>query len=125
MTDLMFGDETYAVIGAAIEVHRELGPGFLEKVYQEAMQLELSARKIPFEAEMQIDVSYKGNLLAQRYSADLVCFGKIVVELKSIKKLSKVEEAQIPNCLRATGSLVGLLFNFGSHGKLEYRSFVV
>lgn len=125
MTELIYEDETYAVIGAAIEVHRELGPGFLEKVYQEAMQLELCARKIPYEAEMQIDVSYKGSLLAQRYSADLVCFGKIVVELKSIKKLSKVEEAQILKYLRATGSRVGLLINFGSHGKLEYRRLVV
>ncbi len=124
MTELIMKDEAYAVVGAAIEVHRALGPGFLEKVYQEAMQLELSARRIPFEAEKPIEIEYKGQSLNQRYYANLVCFEEIIVEMKALKQLSGEEEAQILNYLRATGAKVGLLINFGSHGKLEHRRFV-
>ena len=124
MTELILGDESYAVIGAAMEVHRALGPGFLEKVYQEAMQLELGARSIPFEAEKPIEIAYKGQCLSQRYYADLVCFEQILVEMKALKQLSGKEEAQILNYLRATGAKVGLLINFGSHGKLEHKRFV-
>ena len=78
MTELILEDETYAVTGAAIEVHRALGPGFLEKVYQEAMQIELSARSIPFEAEKPLDINYKGQCLTQKYYADLVCYEQII-----------------------------------------------
>ena len=124
MKELILEDETYAVTGAAIEVHRALGPGFLEKVYQEAMQLELSARRIPFEAEKPIGIEYKGQCLTQRYYADLVCFEQIIVEIKALKQLSGNEDAQILNYLRATGLKVGLLFNFGSQGKLERKRLV-
>ncbi len=125
MAELILKDEVYAVVGAAMEVHRVLGPGFLENVYHEAMQIELLAREIPFEAEFPIRVEYKGQGLKQRYYADLVCHEQIVVELKALKQLSGKEKSQILNYLRATGSRVGLLINFGSHGKLEYRRFVV
>ena len=114
----------YAVIGAAMEVHRVLGPGFLEKVYQEAMQLELNALRIPFEAEKPIGIDYKGQCLTQRYYADLVCFEQIIVEMKALKQLSGKEDAQLLNYVRATGFKVGLLINFGSHGKLEHKRFV-
>ena len=124
MSKLILGDETFAVIGAAIEVHRVLGPGFLEKVYHEAMQLELSARGIPYEAERLIGIEYKGQELTQRYLADLVCYEKVVVELKAHKQLSGNENAQLLNYLRATGLRVGLLINFGSHSKLEHRRLV-
>ena len=124
MAEPILKDETYAVIGAAIEVHRVLGPGFLEKVYQEALQLELSARRIPFEAEKPIGIEYKGQYLTQNYYADLVCFEQIIVEMKALKKLSGKDDAQILNYLRATAFKVGLLINFGSHGKLEHRRFV-
>ena len=124
MTKLILEDETYAVTGAAIEVHRALGPGFLEKVYQEAMQLELSARGIPFEAEVPLDIIYKGQSLTQKYHPDLICFGKIIVELKALNKLSAKEYAQRINYPAATGLRVGLLFNFGSHGKLERKRLV-
>ncbi|MYJ78326.1 MAG: GxxExxY protein, partial [Caldilineaceae bacterium SB0670_bin_27] len=116
MTELLLEDETYAVTGAAIEVHRALGPGFLEKVYQEAMQLELNARRIPYEAEKPLDIHYKGRCLTQKYYADLICYGQIIVEMKTLNQLSGKEEAQILNYLKATGLQVGLLFNFGSHG---------
>ena len=124
MTKLILEDETYAVTGAAIEVHRALGPGFLEKVYQEAIQLELSARSIPFEAEIPLDINYKGQSLNQKYYADLICFGQIIVELKALNQLSGKEDAQLLNYLKATGLQVGLLFNFGSHGKLERKRLV-
>ena len=124
MTELILKDESYAVIGAAMEVHRVLGPGFLEKVYQEAMQLELSALRIPFEAEKPIGIEFKGQCLTQKYYADLVCFEQIIVEMKALKQLSGKEDAQILNYLRATGFKVGLLINFGSHGKLEHKRFV-
>ncbi len=124
MTKLLLQQETYAVTGAAIELHRTLGPGFLENVYQEAMQLELTARKIPFESEVPLDINYKGQSLTQKYYADLICFGQIIVELKALNQLSGTEDAQLLNYLKATGLQVGLLFNFGSHGRLERKRLV-
>ena len=124
MTELILEDETYAVTGAAIEVHRALGPGFLEKVYQEAMQIELSARSIPFEAEKPLDINYKGQCLTQKYYADLVCYEQIIIEMKALNQLTGKEDAQILNYLKATGLKIGLLFNFGSHGRLERKRLV-
>ncbi len=125
MTRLLLEQETYAVTGAAIELHRTLGSGFLENVYQEAMQLELTARSIPFEAEVPLNINYKGQSLTQKYYADLICFGQIIVELKALNQLSGTEDAQLLNYLKATGLRVGLLFNFGSHGKLERKRLVI
>ncbi len=124
MTDLILKDEVFAIIGAAIEVHRELGPGFLEAVYQEALEIELASRKIPFESRKTLTIAYKGRPLKKEYEADLVCYGQIIVELKALDRLSGKEEAQILNYLKATGLRVGLLINFGSHGKLEWKRFV-
>ena len=124
VSELLLKDEVYAVVGAAIEVHRELGSGFLEGVYQEAMQIELRARDVPFEAERLISIGYKGSPLSQNYFADLVCFDQIIVELKALNRLSGTEQAQVLNYLKATGFKVGLLINFGSHGKLEWKRFV-
>lgn len=123
MVDLILKDEVYAVVGAAIEVQRVLGRGFLEGVYQDAMQLELTARGVPFEAEKAIDVEYKGQCLTHRYYADLVCFGQVIVELKALSRLSGNEEAQVLNYLKATGFKVGVLINFGRPGKLEWKRF--
>lgn len=124
MNELMQKEEVYDIVGAAIEVHRILGPGFLEAVYQEAMEIELSAREIPFDAQKQIRVRYKGQILDKEYIADLVCFNLILVELKALHHLSGNEESQILNYLKATGFKVGVLINFGSHGKLEWKRFV-
>ena len=124
LTQLILKDEVYAIAGAAIEVHRELGPGFLESVYQEAMKLELSARSVPFEAEKPISIEYKGQRLSQKYFADFVCFEQIIVELKALSRLSGSEQAQVLNYLKATGFKVGVLINFGSRGKLEWKRFV-
>jgi GxxExxY protein len=122
--ELILGDECYAVIGAAMEVHSQLGPGFLEAVYQEALEMELSSRRTPFEAQKTLTISYKGQVLKKEYVADVICYGQIIVELKAMERLTGKEESQILNYLKATGFKVGLLINFGSHGKLEWKKFV-
>ncbi len=124
MDNLILKDEVYAVVEAAIEVHRELGCGFLEPVYQEALQIELTERKIPFEAQKELAISYKGRPLQKTCCADLICHGQIAVELKALDRLSGTEEAQILNYLKATGLRVGLLINFGAPDKLEWKRFV-
>ncbi len=106
-----------------MEVHRNLGCGFLEAVYQEALGLEFSARAIPFNREVELPVFYKGARLNTHYKADFICFDSVIVELKALEKLGPVEEAQILNYLKATGLEVGLLLNLGNTS-LEYRRFV-
>jgi GxxExxY protein len=125
MEKIIFKDEVYAVVGAAIEVHKELGPGFLEPVYQEAMEIELEKRSIPFEPQKPLAIQYKGRKLLKGYVVDLVCFGFVIVELKAQEKLSGKEEAQVLNYLKASKLKVGLLINFGSYGKLEWKRFVM
>ena len=124
MSELILKDEVYAVIGAAIEVHRELGPGFLESIYQEAMEIELKAKDIPFVAQQPIAVQYKGVTLKKQFFADLVCFEQIIVEIKALAHLSGTEQAQLLNYLKGTGFPIGILINFGSHGKLEWKRLV-
>jgi GxxExxY protein len=113
MTEEEKDPQTHAIIGAAMEVHQQLGPGFLEAVYQEAFALELEASGIPFQREVELPVFYKGEKLGCCYRADFVCFGCIVVELKAIPTLSGIEKAQVLNYLRATALELGLLINFG------------
>jgi GxxExxY protein len=124
MIDLIYKEEVFRIIGAAIEVHATLGGGFLEAVYQEAFEIELSERKIPFEAQKKIHIAYKEVMLQKEYVADIICFEKIIIELKAIDKITQKEESQLLNYLKATGFLVGLVINFGSHGKLEWKRFV-
>jgi GxxExxY protein len=123
-TKLLYKDEVYAIIGAAIEVHRELGSGFLEAVYQEALEIELEQRGVPFEAQRTLPIFYKQRRLKREYIADVVCHDKIIVELKALDKLSSRETAQLLNYLKATGLRVGLLINFGSIGTLEWERLV-
>ena len=116
--------QTYAIIGAAMEVHRELGHGFLEAVYQEALAVELTARKVPFQREAPLLVKYKSQPLACAYKADFICFENILVELKAIQKLGDPEKSQVINYLNATKFTRALLFNFGSPS-LEYQRLVL
>jgi GxxExxY protein len=122
--ELFLKDEVYSIIGAAIEVHRILGSGFLEAVYQESLAIELLARAIPFKSQWPLKISYKGTILQKEYIADFTCFESVIVEIKTLSRLTGNEEAQIINYLKATGYKVGLLINFGSTGKLEWKKIV-
>lgn len=115
--------QTHAIIGAAMEVHRQLGPGFLEAVYQQALEIEFSSRSIPFEREVELSVHYKGQRLACFYRADFVCYDEVIVELKALKAVTGAEEAQVLNYLKATGLGRGLLVNFGGP-RLVFKRFV-
>jgi len=122
----MEGDQdprTYAIIGAAMEVHRQLGHGFSEPVYQEAMAVEQRLREIPFHKERELPVVYKGQKLETFYKADFLCFESVIVQLKALSDLSSVHEAQVLNYLKATGLSVGLLLNFGAP-RLECRRLI-
>jgi GxxExxY protein len=115
MSELLFYKEVGIIQGAVFDVFRELGPGFLEAVYQEALQIELEARAVPFEAQKKIAIQYKGRTLRQPYVADIVCHGGIILELKAVDLTSNKHLAQVINYLRATGMELGLLVNFGPH----------
>ena len=115
--------ETYAIIGAAMEVHRELGNGFLESVYQDALEMEFKCRSISFTREEQVPVYYKGSILGTPFRADFICYGSIIVELKAVKSLTEVESAQVLHYLKATGYHRALLINFGMP-KLKYNRFI-
>lgn len=113
--------QTYAIIGAAMEVHRELGNGFLEAVYQEALAIELTARGIPFQQELSLPVVFKSILLKTSYRADFLCYGEIVVETKAISALTGNDEAQLLNYLKASKVKRGLLLNFGASSLQQKR----
>jgi len=114
---------THAIIGAAMEVHRHLGHGFLETVYQESLALEFAARDIPFKTEVELPVHYKGQLLPCFYRADFICYGAIIVELKALSNIGGVEQAQVINYLKATGLHLGLLLNFGT-SSLQWKRLI-
>ena len=121
MEDFLLKEETYSIIGAAMEVHRELGGGMSEPIYQEALTLELQERGIPLEREKELDVFYKGHLLEKKYFADIVCYGEIIVELKSVAQLLPIHEAQLVNYLKITKKKVGILLNFGEKSLIYKR----
>ena len=118
-------DECYKIIGAAMKVHRELGAGFLESVYQEALEIELRRQGIPFEREKELRIHYDGKELQQRYKADFVCYDNIIVELKAVSSLDRNHYAQVINYLKATNKKLGLLINFGNHEELIWERFVL
>lgn len=116
--------QTYAIIGAAMEVHRELGRGFLEAAYQDAMRIETTGRGIPFVREMRLAIRYKGQDLDCEYRADFVCYETIIVEIKAIAQITPVERAQVINYLKATGFKVALLINYGADS-LQFERIVL
>ncbi|RUA34938.1 MAG: GxxExxY protein [Bacteroidetes bacterium] len=122
--DYILKEECYQVIGCCMNVHNELGCGFLEPVYQEALSIELGLKNIPFEKEKELEIIYKGHVLMKKYFADFVCYNKLIVELKAVKELAKEHTSQLLNYLHATGNRVGLLINFGS-AKLEFKRVII
>ena len=125
MTEIIYREESYRIMGACFEVYKEKGCGFLEAVYQESLELELSDQGIPFAAQCRLALSYKGRPLKQVYTADLVCLDKIIVELKAVSAITDEHRAQVHNYLRATGNRLGLLVNFGHYPKLESERIVI
>ena len=113
--------ETYNINGAAMHVYNVLGHGFLEAVYQEALEIEFQSRGIPYEREKELNIYYDGKILKQAYKADFVCYDNIIVELKAVSKLDDSHRAQVFNYLKATGYKVALLYNFGAAEGLEYE----
>ncbi|HPG30226.1 MAG TPA: GxxExxY protein [bacterium] len=125
MTDLLYKDEVYKIVGAAFEVYNELGNGFLEAVYQEALEIEFDLQNIKFIPQNELSINYKSKKLKQRYKPDFIVFDKIIVEIKSIKKLTENDIAQIIHYLKATGIKLGLLINFGNANKLEWERIIL
>ncbi|SHJ76099.1 GxxExxY protein [Arenibacter nanhaiticus] len=120
MTDIIYKEESYNIIGACMRVHTELGAGFLEAVYQEALEKEFQSSKIPFERQTKLSIYYKEEKLKKYYIADFLCFDKIIVELKVAQYLNTAVQAQLKNYLVATNSRLGIVVNFGKKS-LEYK----
>jgi GxxExxY protein len=122
--EVLFKKESYSIIGAAMEVHRTLGKGFLESVYQESLGLEFKKRQIPFSREQILELFYKEDKLSKYFVADFICFDKIILELKSVSGLTSEHEAQAFNYLKATQMNLALLINFGGNS-LQYKRIVL
>ncbi|HEY6121617.1 MAG TPA: GxxExxY protein [Pyrinomonadaceae bacterium] len=125
MKELIFKEEVYAIVGAAMDVRWQLGQGFLEPVYQEALEIEFRRRGIPFEPQEEIVIYYKGEALKKKYVADFTCYGQIVIELKALDGLCGRDVGQLLNYMKATRFNVGLLINFGSPVRLEWHRYVI
>ena len=122
--ELIYKDEAYAIVGACFEVYNELGCGFLEAVYQEALEIELALRGIPFRPQAELGLVYKGRALKQIYQPDFICYEKIILEIKAASDLDDGHRAQVHNYLKATGHRLGLLVNFGHYPRLQYQRIV-
>jgi GxxExxY protein len=123
MADLIFREESYKIIGACIEVHKKLGPGFLESVYSEALELEFNKAAIPYEKEKKLPIFYDDKPLKKFFRADFVCFDSIIIELKATKFLIEADKKQTLNNVKATNFRLGLLINFGEQS-LKYHRFI-
>lgn len=123
MTELLYKDESYAIIGAAMEVHNTLGQGFLEEVYQQALVIEFMRRDIPHISQAPLEIEYKGTTLKKKYIADFFCFDDIIIEIKAVSTILPEHEAQIINYLKASGIQLGILINFGTE-KLTYKRYL-
>jgi GxxExxY protein len=124
MADIIYKEESCQIIGACMEVYNEMGCGFLEAVYQECLEYEFGDRQVPFVPQKHLQLQFKKRTLKTVYIPDFVCFDKIIVEIKGVSDLTQKFRAQMINYLKATGIKLGLLVNFGQHGKLQYERIV-
>ena len=122
--NFLYKQQGHELIGAAMEVYNEMGAGFLEEVYQECLETELTSRQLPFVSQTPLELYFKGKKMKKRYKPDLFAFDLIVVELKAVKNLTGVDEAQLVNYLKGSRKLVGYLFNFGYPGKLQWKRMI-
>lgn len=122
--NLLYKEESYQIVGACMEVHSELGRGFLEPVYQEALEIEFKQKNIPYEREKPLTIKYKDQLLQKHYNADFLCFEQIIVELKALAQLRSEHTSQVLNYLKATQLRLGILVNFGDKS-LQYKRIVL
>ena len=120
MTEILFKQECFQIVGACFEVHKNLGCGFLEPVYQEALAVEMAEMNIPFVREKNLRISYKKKQLEKFYVADFICYDSVILELKALSAITSQHEAQVINYLKATGINLGLLINFGEPS-LKYK----
>ena len=119
--DLIYQDDSYQILGAAMHVYNVLGPGFVEAVYQEALQREFNHRGIPYQREKEVNIYYGDEILDIKFRPDFICYNKIIVELKAVAELENIHRAQIINYLKATQFKLGLLINFGYDGELQFE----
>jgi GxxExxY protein len=124
MAEILFKDESYTIMGAMFEVYKEMGCGFVEPVYQECVELELDDQNVPFVSQVELKLKYKHHRLKAKYVPDVICYEKIVLELKAVRKITDEHRAQVHNYLKATGYRLGLIVNFGHHPKVEYERIV-
>ena len=124
MTEIIYKEESYGIVGACFEVYNEKGCGFLEPVYQECLAIEFEYQRVPAISKPSLTLSYRERILTQVYQPDFVCFQKIIVELKAVSELVDEHRAQLLNYLHATEFELGLLVNFGHYPKLEYERIV-
>ena len=120
---LIYKEECFQIVGCCMEVHKELGCGFKEAVYQEALEREFINNALDFVREKRLKIQYKGIVLKKEYSPDFVCFGKIVLELKAVSELTDIHQCQVFNYLKASKLRLGLLVNFGTTS-LQFKRFI-
>lgn len=120
---IIYKEESYAIVGACMKVHRALGPGFLEAVYEEVVEKEFMVQNIPYKRQVQLNLYYEGVQLSKHYRADFVCYDSIIVELKAVTQIPSVFYAQLQNYLKCTNMELGLLINFGTPS-LTYKRIV-
>ncbi len=124
MSELMYKEESYEIIGACFTVYKTMGCGFLESIYQECLEIEFKHLGIPFLSQKELLLTYRNKELRSKYRADFICFEKIIIEIKAISKIIKEHESQVINYLNATKFKLGIIINFGHYPKLEYKRLV-
>ena len=123
--DILYKEESFAIIGACFNVYNDKGCGFLEPICQECMGIELEFQTIPAEPQKKLDLFYRDQKLERFYQPDFICFGKIILELKAVDKITDAHRAQVLNYLHATGLKLGIIVNFGYYPNLEYERIVL